>query len=173
MRMNQRLFLLLFVSAALFIACSEDVDDSPVLISQAELDAVSVYIGSWTGGQMAHGGPEGTSADSTVREVYATSDLTGSIPTRTIITKNTHKRGLNGNASDQIYVSFALVKREAGYYPDGGDYEFIMMPNDGSVDYSKHPFGMLPEEESEMRGKLNMCATCHADAEGGDFIFGN
>ncbi len=173
MRINQRLFLQLSICTALLISCSEDKDDSPVVISQAELDAVSVYIGSWTGGQMAHGGPEGTSADSTIREVHATSDLAGSIPPRTIITKNTHKRGLDGNASDQIYVSFAMVKREAGYYPEGGDYEYIMMPNDGTVDFDSHPFGILPEEESEMRGQLNMCATCHTDADGGDFLFVN
>lgn len=39
--------------------------------------------------------------------------------------KNTFHCGLDGNASDQLYVSFAMAKHETGYFTDGGDYLFV------------------------------------------------
>lgn len=174
MKKNQKLFGLPIVMLALvFSSCSKDDDPVQFIISQADLDAVSVLIGDYTGGEGAHGGPDGISADSTVRVVYAISDLKGAVSGGTIVTKNTFHRGLDGNASDKLYVSFAMVKREAGYYPDGGDWEYSVMPNDGSTDYTAHPNGMLPAAETAMRGKLTDCASCHSGAGGGDFLFVN
>lgn len=174
MKRNQKLFgLLILMLAIVFSSCSKDDDPVQINISQADLDAVSVLIGNYTGGQMAHGGPDGISADSTMRVVHASSDLKGSLPIGTIVAKNTFHRGIDGNASDQLYVSFAMVKREAGYYTEGGDWEYIMMPNDGSTDYTTHPNGMLPVADTDRRGKLSSCASCHSGAGGGDYLFVN
>ncbi len=162
-----------FTLIVLFASCTKDEDPLTITLTQSNLDAVSVYIGSYTGGQMAHGGPAGTSPDSTVREVNASHSFGGSIPAGTIITKKTYKRGTDGQPTDELFVSFAMVKRESGYFPDGGDWEYVMMPYSASTDYSAHPYGVLPEAESDMRGKLNSCASCHSAASGGDFIFVN
>ncbi len=63
-----------------------------------------------------------------------------------------------------LQVTFAMIKREPGYFIDGGDWEYVMMPNDGSNDYDMHPNGMLPDEGSDMRGQMANCASCHAKA---------
>jgi len=58
--------------------------------------------------------------------------------------------------SEKIAVYFAMVKRPAGYDPDGGDWEYLVVAADGQV---------------EERGRLPLCARCHADAPH-DHLFG-
>lgn len=165
------------LSAALAItlfSCSDKDDDEETFeLTQSDLDDVSNYILSFTSGNFAHGGPDGISPDSTIRDIFASiPDLSGSIPVGTIVTKNTYKKNPDGTKSD-LFVSFAMVKRESGYYSDGGDWEYIKMPNDGSVDYNVHPFGMLPADGAITRGQLASCMGCHAGASGNDFLFVN
>lgn len=51
---------------------------------------------------------------------------------------------------------FVMVKREPGYDPAGGDWEYLVVAPDGHV---------------EERGKLSLCARCHAEAPH-DHLFG-
>ncbi len=51
---------------------------------------------------------------------------------------------------------FAMVKHEAGYFPDGGDWEFVVTDSNGWI---------------EDRGPLAMCARCHAEGNA-DWVFG-
>jgi hypothetical protein len=44
---------------------------------------------------------------------------------------------------------FAMIKRDPGYFPEGGDWEFVVTDRDGWV---------------EDRGPLQLCARCHAEA---------
>jgi hypothetical protein len=177
MKTKNRFFIsAVMVLMVLFtLSCSNDNDANPEYnITQAELDAVSGFIGEYTGGTMAHGGPDGTSADSTIRLVYASiSSLDGDIPVGTIVAKNTYKRGADGNKTDELFVSFAMVKREAGYNTEGGDFEYIMIPYNETVDYSAHPYGILPDKNTDGWGKLEMCMGCHLAAGGSDFLFVN
>jgi hypothetical protein len=63
-----------------------------------------------------------------------------------------------------------MVKQETGYFPTGGDFEYIVMPADGNVDYIAHPNGVLPPPGAT-RGKLGTaCANCHSNG-GSDFLF--
>ncbi len=94
------------------------------------------------------------------------------IKTGTIFTKKTYlnKEGV----SDTLQAFFGMIKREPGYWPDGGDFEYWMsMYNKSMVDTLKIPMGMLPPMVDDMmRGKIMMCAGCHADpGTKGDFIF--
>lgn len=179
MRQKKRKQLFLFVSTAVLtvflIGCNDKEDETKTYkITQSDLDGVSNFIKSFTGGSFAHGGPDGVSADSTIREIYASiPDLSGTIPAGTIVTKNTYKKNPDGTKSDQIYVSFAMFKREAGYYADGGDWEYIKIAHEGSVDFTSHPFGILPAEGSDARGQLASCKGCHSGASGNDFLFVN
>lgn len=50
---------------------------------------------------------------------------------------------------------YAMVKRDAGYFPRGGDWEWLTVSREGNVG---------------SRGKLDACARCHADAFA-DFVF--
>jgi hypothetical protein len=174
MKKKQLYFLLSAVLTVFLIGCNDEEETETFNLTQSSLDGVTNFIKSYTGGTFAHGGPDGVSADSTIREIYASiPDLTGSIPVGTIVTKNTYKKNADGSKSDQIYVSFAMVKQEAGYYTDGGDWEYIKIAYDGTVDYNTHPFGVLPAEGSSSRGQLSSCMGCHASASGSDFLFVN
>ena len=75
-----------------------------------------------------------------------------------------------GLKTDKLLVSFAMVKREAGYDPGNNDWEYLMIGFDEENDYSTHPFGMLDKAN---RGKLQGCIDCHAKAGGGDFLWVN
>jgi hypothetical protein len=44
---------------------------------------------------------------------------------------------------------FAMVKHDAGYFPDGADWEFVVTDSQGWI---------------EDRGALALCARCHAEA---------
>lgn len=44
---------------------------------------------------------------------------------------------------------FAMVKREPGYFPEGSDWEYVVLGAEGKVQAS---------------GKLPLCARCHAEA---------
>jgi len=43
---------------------------------------------------------------------------------------------------------FARIKKEAGYFPEGNDWEYVVADSAGVV---------------EQRGPLPLCASCHAD----------
>jgi hypothetical protein len=49
-----------------------------------------------------------------------------------------------------------MVKRPAGYDPTGGDWEYLVLDATGRI---------------EQRGRLALCARCHADAPH-DHLFG-
>ena len=51
---------------------------------------------------------------------------------------------------------FAMTKRDAGFYPEGGDWEYVVLDAEGHL---------------EDRGKLALCARCHAEANA-DRVFG-
>lgn len=178
MKKTGLIFLMLILGFAFLItSCNKDDDDDDVVmvdITQAQLDAATTPIKDFTGGNFAHGGPDGTTGDQTIRKVYgSTSNLSGTIAIGTIITKGTYAKKEDGTKGN-LYVTFAMVKRESGYNSEAGDWEFIKMPADAAVDYTAHPNGMLPEKtNASLRGKLAGCIGCHASAAGGDYLFVN
>ena len=52
--------------------------------------------------------------------------------------------------------TFAMAKRDPGFFPEGGDWEYIVLDAEGRL---------------EDRGKLAACARCHAEANA-DRVFG-
>jgi hypothetical protein len=57
----------------------------------------------------------------------------------------------------QLHGYAVMTKREAGYYPEGGDWEYEYVAR-------------VPERK-ETRGRLANCAACHASAKERDFLF--
>lgn len=51
---------------------------------------------------------------------------------------------------------FVMSKRDPGFYPEGGDWEYTVLDAEGHL---------------EDRGKLPLCARCHAEANA-DWVFG-
>jgi hypothetical protein len=50
---------------------------------------------------------------------------------------------------------FAMLKRDAGFFPEGGDWEYVVTDSQGWI---------------EDRGALALCARCHAEAKA-DWVF--
>ena len=50
---------------------------------------------------------------------------------------------------------FAMVKRDPGFFPEGGDWEYVVTDSEGWI---------------EDRGALALCARCHAEAKA-DWVF--
>ncbi len=168
---------LAMVASVALISCSDDDDDGvieQIEITQSDVNAIST---TWklgiTGDEygaavsISHGDPMLTSAE-TNRDVYANQVLTDDVEPGTVITKRTYKRNSDGSNGD-LQATFAMVKRESGYWAEGGDWEYFKMPLNASTDYSAEPNGNLAGAEAS--GKLEGCKGCHANAVGGDFLF--
>lgn len=84
--------------------------------------------------------------------VQALSDLRpgGSMPEGAVLAQ-VHQWRANTSAAP----IFAMHKRQPGFFPAGGDWEFMVVGSDGTV---------------RERGKLASCARCHAEAPS-DFVF--
>jgi len=54
-----------------------------------------------------------------------------------------------------------MVKQPRGFFPDGGDWEYIKIPVSNSTP-SQHPYGLL-SDSSVTRGKLATCGGCHLE----------
>ena len=52
--------------------------------------------------------------------------------------------------------TFVMTKRDSGFYPEGGDWEYLVLDAEGRL---------------EDRGKLALCARCHAEGNA-DWVFG-
>jgi hypothetical protein len=61
------------------------------------------------------------------------------------------------SATGAMHGYAMMVKREPGYDPEGGDWEYAYV--------SKSP------ERTVVRGRLAQCAGCHASAKDRDFLF--
>ena len=176
-KFNYFLFVLYLFSIAIVSCDKDDVDVDPFVATQADLDAATTKILEVTGDEFQDFPHNGTTdpGDSTFRIIYANrSSLTGDLPKGTIVTKRTYQATPDGMKGDKLFVTFAMIKREAGFDPDNANWEYVMMPNDGSNDYTMHPNGALPDISSAMRGAdVGQCRTCHSGAAAGDFLFVN
>ena len=66
------------------------------------------------------------------------------------------KEKLTTKASTSPELLTAMIKREPGYNPGNGDWEYMALDGDGS--------------KVRARGKLEKCQGCHKMSEGGDFV---
>ncbi|MBT3802656.1 MAG: hypothetical protein HOG05_16025 [Bacteroidetes bacterium] len=158
-----------------FVSCEKDDPNAPFVAVQDDLNmATNDFDLNVTGkpygdATISHNGSS-MPADSTFRDIFTNLKKNADdVEKGTIITKHTYLMDNAGMKSD-LQVTFAMIKRESGYFADGGDWEYVMMPFDASVDYTMNPNGLLPDTTSTMRGKLANCASCHASG-GTDYIF--
>jgi len=66
------------------------------------------------------------------------------------------KEKLARQDSEKPELLTAMIKREVGYYPQGGDWEYLLINGTAT--------------EVQERGKLDYCAGCHAPYKGDDFV---
>ncbi len=83
----------------------------------------------------------------------------GQYPVGTIIAKQSQLTD-----GTLVGVATAMVKRAKGYNLAAGDWEWFMLdPKTGAIKV---------KDGNPQRGKIGFCITCHADAEGQDYVFG-
>ncbi len=154
--------------------CNTDCTNmAPITLTQAILDGSTSLVVSLTGQQngqdFAHNG-SGISSDSTTRDIFSTASSVSATPAGTIVTKHTYLNNPDGSKG-ALQVTFAMIKHLEGWWPAGNDWEYVMMPNDGTIDYSVTPNGDLSKAAAV--GQLDSCDGCHALADGGDRLFIN
>jgi hypothetical protein len=177
MKTKALIILVSLLAGVFFYQCeSDDDEDQKVELTQEVLNSATKHLGDFTGqsfeASIPHGGPEGISIDSTIRAVYANVDQVGSsIDKGTLITKRTYKKNPDGTMG-QLFVTFAMFKRESGYDSENANWEYVKMPASEDIDYTANPNGML-SVEGVARGKLDGCISCHAKAAGNDYVFVN
>jgi hypothetical protein len=76
------------------------------------------------------------------------------LPTEAVVVKEKYANGL---ATGPLHEYAVMIKREAGYDPAGGDWEYAYVT--------------LVPERKVARGQLAECAGCHASAKEHDFLF--
>lgn len=112
-----------------------------------------------------------TPGDSTnIRDVTGNKALAGfdfnNVKPGTVLIRNVYAND-NGQKGALKGRTF-MFKREAGYYPDGGDWEYVRIPYNAAIDYTKYPNGDLAFATE--RGQITSCAGCHLSAQH-SFIF--
>lgn len=122
---------------------------------------------------ISHNGRQ-VSPDSSIRDSYTNmSSPEGTIKQGTIFTKRVFMKNKDGSKGC-LEMVFGMIKHKAGYFPAGGDWEYIVMSIDEKTDFRKNPNGILPSvTDNEMRGKIVYCGVCHASASGKDYVFSN
>jgi hypothetical protein len=61
----------------------------------------------------------------------------------------------NDKRTGALLEAFVMEKREEGFYPAGGVWEYLVVGNDGTA---------------QQRGRIDFCARCHSEAASG-FVF--
>jgi hypothetical protein len=109
--------------------------------------------------------------DHKLRDLFENISLNQSIKVGTIMTRRSYYYPWTQFKRDSLLNVVVMIKREAGYYPQGGDWEYMDIKYNKNTNYIENPNGMLIGSiDNITRGKITKCANCHANS-GTDFIF--
>jgi hypothetical protein len=117
--------------------------------------------------------PEIRSTDSTYRSVFVSSParLTSADQVRqgTIIVKRVYLAdpitGLKGTRAN----TYLMIKQYPGYYPEGGDYQYVGISYNPATDFTANPNAIY--SQAVLNGKIATCANCHLAAPGNRFLY--
>ena len=106
-----------------------------------------------------------------LRDLFENIPLDKNITVGTIMVRRAYFYPWKYHERDSLINTVVMVKRESGYYPDGGDWEYMDIKYNKNTDYGLNPNGMLIGfSDNVIRGKITKCANCHALA-GKNFVF--
>jgi len=164
-RFNYLLSIFAICFLVTFTSCKDDDDDkddnameyvlTESLFNTAD-NAIQTNIN--TGALPHNGEPEQTGED-TFRDVFTNmSDVNGKATPGDIITKYIYGKDENGNKNANPSVAFAMVKQEAGFGDDSGNWYWyrIMANENGEIDFS-----------TSTKMDVEDCFTCHTGAGAG------
>lgn len=155
-----------------------DLDQNLVDITNVQYPKIhsGVFITNQDGGpvdtfRVVHGGKGKISADSTVRVFYTNFDIDSrNAKPGDVIIKKVYRKNFQTGLQDtsKLLGVTAMFKQNQGYWPEGGDWEYIVIPSTSIT--SKNPNGVLPPTtEITKRGKLKSCGECHKSG-GSDYV---
>jgi len=70
-----------------------------------------------------------------------------------------------------------MVKHESSYNTTGGNFEYLRLKYNATIDYTQHPNGLLPDLLQTDSRNIDLvvspesCVTCHKKASRNSFIF--
>ena len=67
------------------------------------------------------------------------------------------KEKLLDESGGKVELLTAMIKREPGFYPASGDWEYLVLDGEGAT--------------VEARGKLENCQSCHSTKKETDYLF--
>jgi len=106
-----------------------------------------------------------------LRDLFENISADETIAVGTIMVRRAYYYPWLHHERDSLINTVVMVKREAGFYPEGGDWEYLDIKYNENTNYLVHPNGMLIESSDNIiRGKITKCANCHAGA-GSKFVF--
>ena len=177
--MKRSTFYLIMAAVCVSIvwtSCSYNSPEAPVFnVTQAQLDAATIIPSSQdtaiTGDPFNGFSTDTLTTKHKLRDLFANISLDQNIVIGTITTRKAYYYSVNGNERDSLLNVVVMVKREPGYYPEGGDWEYMDIKYNKNTNYIANPNGILLElSDNIVRGKIAKCANCHAKA-GANFVF--
>jgi hypothetical protein len=164
------------LSLVLF-GCSTEVaqpdPNAPFAVTQQQLDAAvmrgSAADSGIVGDPFNVFGTDTATTKHKIRDLFANVLPSAPIAVGSIWVRRafSHDPLYRGNLINDV----VMVKREAGFYPAGLDFEYFNIPYDSTTNYSLHPNGVLPPvADTTHRGtgsKLQTCVNCHVRSESG------
>jgi len=170
-------FAVLTLSLAMVWAgCSYHTPEVPIFnLTQEQLDGATIL--TLSGDTAIVGDPFNAFSTDTLttkhklRDLFENISLDSHIAVGTIMARKAYYYPWKNHERDSLINTVVMVKREAGYYPEGGDWEYIDIKYNRNTDYKTNPNGMLVAvNDNIIRGKITKCASCHALA-GSNFVF--
>ncbi len=183
------------LSSSVLFSCKSDTTSSTPrtgTITQADLDAASIPIATGIVGDsftvfQSFASPADTQTSRhRLRDVFSSISKTTAISEGTIMARAAYNdaAGTSVHSRDNLFATMVMIKRESGYFPAGGDWEYAFLKYTKPSDTVGHRYGNLPADalalasdtidmtKTGIRGKLQTrCASCHATAHDNGFVF--
>jgi hypothetical protein len=170
-------------------ACKSDSTSSTPrtgTITQADLDNAKIASTAGIVGDPFNAfGTDTATTKHKLRDLFSSISNTTSVAEGDIFVRKAYWIASTASPNRDSILNFVvMIKRESGYYPQGGDWEYIKIPYDKTVDYNQHPYGLLPTDTSKstlpdstktnLRGRLQIqCANCHTGTGPGPGVPGS
>jgi len=161
-------FVLISCITFFLISCTyHDLEPPTFQVTQAQLNAA--VIQHTTQDTSIVGDPfnvfsgDAATVNHKLRDLFDNLPIDKSISVGTILVRRAYYYPNSKNKRDSLLNTVVMVKRESGYFPEGGDWEYMDIKYDQANNYILNPNGVLPEISNvAARGKIMRCANCHA-----------
>src|SRR5947209_3287387 len=129
-------FVFLLFAAVLFSCKSDTTTPNPRTgtITQADLDASTVPLASGIVGDQFNvfatipSPPDTTTMRHRLRDVFSSISTATSISEGTVLVRESYyAHDTSLHVRDSLFATMVMIKREPGYYPGGGDFEYAVM----------------------------------------------